>query len=561
MEFALNQIAFSGASENILLLSICRRLNQPPPLTLFPRHGTWATKHRHRWEDHNSTFSKIAAAQEPAWAAELPSLRPLYSIALKCLEWHPDARYQANGLVSVLKDVEGWQFPGVPSTAASSSGFNSSRAHGSGWRPAESSRSFARLSRSRSDIALDLDPESDVAEGPTPGSRPGTSHTAPAPANVDKRLRLTSKTPPQELHKSSGGAATACSCTSHNCRSGAHVRGQPCSKPRLPGSDYCSSCKCRSCPRLRRGTSGLCRACGTTDLPWGLRLVQTFGKLNLLHLMTPVDVEALIDLHKDLLAVGRADPVLLFIAAWAKDPVFVRRLSHNAPGCDCSAAELQRHIHSTLRSIAGRHMVEAGICLRGGRHTGLAFCMRWLGLAAKITTKGGGQDFKGGVPFLAYNPPRVVENIGNGGTFELGRSLEGLQALMNGFRAADYPSVTTSHPWSELRDKFRAALTTVTKKYSMGLTGDSLAPHILRKFLLLNGDLPHLTVPEMEDLVPDEQKVLEMLPHNLRDRGRLARAVSCSDLYITCYNCRGPSHSKCMFLIHIYLCLCIYIYN
>jgi hypothetical protein len=187
--------------------------------------------------------------------------------------------------------------------------------------------------------------------------------------------------------------------------------------------------------------------------------------------------------------------------------------------------------------------VEAGLCIRGGRHTGLGFCLRWLGLATKITTKAGGQDFKGGVPFLAYNPPRLVADVGSGMGFELGRSLEGLQALMNGFRAADYPPVTESHPWSKLRDAFRAALTKVTVKYSMGLTGTYLAPHILRKFLLLNGDLSPLTVAEMEDMVPDEQQVLAELPLNLRDRGRLGRVLSCSDMYITCYNCLGLSRS------------------
>ncbi len=547
IEFALEQIAFTGASENSLLLCICRRLNQPPPLTLFPQHGTWATRHRARWVDHETVFSKIASTRQLAWAAELPSLQPLYSIALKCLEWHPDARYRANGLVSALRAVEGWQFTGVHSSVGSSSDLNSSRANGSGRRHTEPSRSFTQLARRNSNIALDLDPESDVAEGPTPSSKPGPSRITHGQVNINKRRRLSCKTPPElNLNLSSSNTAMPiliCSCSSQNCRSSTHARGQACSQPRLPGSDYCSSCKCRDCPLLRRGNSGLCRTCSAKDLPWGLRLVRIFGEIGLLHLMTPVDVEALAALHENLLAVDRSDPVLLFIAAWAKDPVFVQHLSHGAPGCDCSAAELQRHIHNTLRSIAGQHLAEAGLCIRGGRHTGLAFCMRWLGLATKITTTGGGQDFKGGVPFLAYNPPKLVADVGSGITFELGRSLLGLQALMNGLRAADYPSVTQRHPWSKLRDGFRAALTKVTEKYSMGLTGTYLAPHILRKFLLLNGDLPHLTVAEMEDLVPDEQQVLAELPMNLRDRGRLARALCCSDMYITCYNCLGLSRS------------------
>ena len=134
-----------------------------------------------------------------------------------------------------------------------------------------------------------------------------------------------------------------------------------------------------------------------------------------------------------------------------------------------------------------------------------------------------------------------MENVGSSGTLVLGRSLEGLQALIAGFRASDYPSVTMQHNWSELRDQFRAAVTKVTEKYSMGLTGAYVAPHILRKLLLLNGDLPHLTAAEMGELVPDEQHVLDKLPANLRERGRLARALHCADIYITCYNCLGPS--------------------
>jgi hypothetical protein len=169
----------------------------------------------------------------------------------------------------------------------------------------------------------------------------------------------------------------------------------------------------------------------------------------------------------------------------------------------------------------------------------------YLGLATKIKKRGGRQDFKGkgGVPFLAFNPPQLVENIGQDGTFELGRSLDGLLALMDGFRAADYPSTNKGHPWFKLRDEFRAAVTKVTKEYSMGLTGAHLTPHILHKFLLMNGDVPHLTVPEMADLFPDEQQIFEELPFNLRDRGRLATAVSCPDLYITYYNSWGLSHS------------------
>ena len=529
MEFAIRQNAFLGTNENQLLLSICRRLNQCPPLALFPQHGAWATRHRSRWWDHPIAFHKIASSQEPVWAAELPSMEPLYSIALKCLEWHPDARYRAYGLVAALQAVEGWQFPRVQPTATTSSASTSTRPGGAGSTLCYSSRSFARLSLNRSDIVMDLDPEE--SEG-----RPRPSHIALA----GKRRRVSGKTPPGPS-TSSVNASVGCKCSSQNCRSGTHNRGKSCGRPQVAGSDYCSDCKCQTCPRLRRGTSGLCRACSATDLPWGLQLVRTFGEQALLPLMIPVDVEALYALHEDLLAVGRSDPVLLVIAAWAKDPAFVRHLSQDAPGPDCSAAELQRHIHRALRSIAGSHAAEAGACIRGGRHTGLVFCLRWLGLATKKNSKSCRQDFPGGVPFQAFKPPRLVENVGSCGTLELGRSLEGLQALIAGFRASDYPSVTMQHNWSELRDQFRAAVTKATEKYSMGLTGAYVAPHILRKLLLLNGDLPHLTAAEMEELVPDEQHVLDKLPASLRERGRLARALHCADIYITCYNCLGPS--------------------
>ena len=398
MEFAIRQTAFSGAQENQLLLSICRRLNQCPPLALFPQHGGWATKHRSRWWDHLTAFHKIASSQEPVWAAELPSMKPLYSIALKCLEWHPDARYRANGLVAALQAIEGWQFPRVQPTATTSSASNSTRPGGAGSALCDSSRSFARLSQGSSNIVLDLDPESeDIAEGPR-GSRPGPSRIA----HAGKRRRVSGKTPPGPS-TSSVNASVRCKCSSQNCRSGTHNRGQSCVRPQLAGSDYCSDCKCQTCPRLRRGTSGLCRTCSATDLPWGLQLVRTFGELSLLPSMVPVDVEALFALHEDLLAVGRSDPVLLVIAAWAKDPVFVRHLSQDAPGPDCSAAELQRHIHRTLRRIAGLQAAEARACIRGGRHTGLTFCLRWLGLAAK-KKKAAGRISKAGFRSKLSNP-------------------------------------------------------------------------------------------------------------------------------------------------------------
>ena len=265
--------------------------------------------------------------------------------------------------------------------------------------------------------------------------------------------------------------------------------------------------------------------------------MRAFGRLQLLSELIPVDVEALMELRKAQVRThAAADPVLEFIAAWVKDPVFIRQLAKQVPAPNSSAAELRASVHQAVRAISQRHLHEAGACIHGGRHTGLAFCLRWLGLASK--TGGTRQDFKGGVPFEPFQPRKVARGIGSGGCeFEFGKSLLGLEALMAGFRSAKYPSTFNVVPWNELRDHFHNALAITTKKYSMGLLGDYAAPHILRKFILLNGDLPPMTVTDMETLMPDEQKLLKHIPTVLRDRGRLAKFVHCGEMYITCFNC------------------------
>ena len=166
--------------------------------------------------------------------------------------------------------------------------------------------------------------------------------------------------------------------------------------------------------------------------------------------------------------------------------------------------------------------------------------MRWLGVASKKTP--GRRDFQGGIAFSPFNPPRHAENIGKSrATYELGQSLVGLKALMAGFRDSHYPSTAKSHPWRAMKAGFHTALQKATERHTMGLTGDYAGPHILRKMLLLNGDLPALTVPEMVELMPDEQGALDKITDSLRDRGRLSSALMCPDMFITCHNCNSLS--------------------
>lgn len=373
-----------------------------------------------------------------------------------------------------------------------------------------------------------------------------------------KRRRMHSKTsmcfqPKQEESRmpSMSPKTEMCKCQGNNCRTTCHVRrGEPCQEPAVSGSKFCSFCKCRSCDNCRRGYSGLCRGCEAEDLPWGLQLLREFGRLNLVASLQPVDVEflcalrpAMIQKHK------KSDAVLEFIASWSKDPAFIEQLAHGAPKPNCTAQALLAHLHKTLRALSENQScrAEAGACIHGGRHTGLAFCMRWIGVAAKVSKVSkatGSQGFQGGAPFVPFRPKQIVHNVGcaPGLSLELGRSLVGLDALIEAIRTSDScASDGTSQSWDRVVASFWLWIEKITAKLSMGLTGHYLAPHILRKFLILNGHLPPLTVQEMQALVPDEQNQLSKIPASLKDRGRLAQAMACPDIYITCYNCQHPS--------------------
>ena len=478
--------------------------------------AAWNTKHRSRWEEHPRSLTRADTTLSQASSSVLaptspPQLSPLRTVILKCLTWHPDDRPSAT-------DVKNY-FEGVGSPTTNSA-------------PAFPIVAFDRALTPAPTRQMDVDAETDLE---TVDSSP-TVLTTPTSAPA-KRRRIRRKTP--EVPRGDSVPGLLCKCKSHNCRSGIHHRGKPCLRPTTIGQQFCEDCKCKMCPNMRRGGSGLCRACAPDELPWGMQLVRTFGQQSLLKDMTPADVEALFQLRRELAEASSGEgshPVIEFIAAWAKDPTFIQQLSTNAPRKGCSAADLQRHLHKALRACAGQHKGEAGKCLAGGRHTGVAFCLRWLGVAAKV---GGGQEFKGGVPFQPYSPPRFINNLGGTGyQMELGRSLEGLQALIAASPLLDHWTPGQEPiPWHEVKIRFEAAVKKLTEKYTLGMGGTYLAPHLLRKFLLLNGDLPPMTVQEMKDLVPDEQQILRNLPLVLLERGRLARALRCPDIYITCYNC------------------------
>jgi hypothetical protein len=254
----------------------------------------------------------------------------------------------------------------------------------------------------------------------------------------------------------------------------------------------------------------------------------------------------------------QSDAVLEFIASWSKDPAFIELLADGAPSADCTAKALQEHLHKTLRALSKKQSqnAEAGACIHGGRHTGLAFCMRWIGVASKVPKQGDEgkvRDFNGGAPFVPFAPKKIIHNIGSNQRYslELGKSLAGLNVLIKAIRASGSCAPDgTVHPWDDIKTQFEQWIEKITSKMSLGLTGNYVAPHILRKLLILNGDLPPLTTQEMKDLVPDEQKQLGQIPSSLRDRGRLAHALLCPDIYITCYNCQSPS-----ILIHLHVFL------
>jgi hypothetical protein len=290
-----------------------------------------------------------------------------------------------------------------------------------------------------------------------------------------------------------------------------------------------------------------------------LQLLREFGRLNLVSSLEPVDVEVLRAFRAAMIQKqNRSDPVLEFIASWSKDPAFIKQLADGAPKPNCTAQALLAHLHKTLRAISDNQSqtAEAGACIHGGRHTGLAFCMRWIGVAAKVSKVSkvsNSQGFPGGAPFVPFAPKQIIHNVGcgQGLSLELGKSLVGLDAIIQAIRTSDScASDDAPQSWDKVKTRFGLWIDKITAKLSMGLNGHYLAPHILRKFLILNGDLPPLTVQEMQALVPDEQKQLSKIPSSLKDRGRLAKALVCPDIYITCYNCQYPStpiNLRCFF--------------
>lgn len=533
-----DDVAVLGASETQLLLDICRRLNQAPPATMFPRQEAWSTKHKARWQNHERSLAKL-----PITIVDVDdATQTLENITVQCLRWDPDARPLAASIASELHASNAKEVSNASAAAV--------------YQPrpeTELEQSFA-TSVPKSTAKRPASPTLQ-----TPCAKAAV-HAASASASKQmptlKRLRVNSKSSeppavastPRQPESTCAAETLVCACKSQNCRSTAHARGQACTHPCHDGSLYCSSCKCLSdsCAKLRRlGCGGYCGGCSINEIPWTMQLVRKFGELDLLGHMTPVDVEALLEMHKALVEkFGRADPALIFIASWAKDPTFIKQLHRDPPSPNCSSLELQKHIHKALQGAANKHLVEAGCCIRGGRHTGLLFCLRWLGLACKVG-KGDQQDFKGGIPFVPFKPQRFIENIGGQKCkVELGRSSDGLDALIKGLRGTELLGGSGAPlRWETVQKNFRASLEAVTKKYSMGLTGNYVAPHVLRKLLLLNGDLPPLTIKEMRELVPDEQKVLDNLPAHLRQRGRLAKTLHCPDIYVTCFNCHSPSQS------------------
>ena len=500
-------------------------MNQPPPLELFSQHGSWHKEYKGRWFNHKCSFAKTRESLHDGLAAEHQSvLLPLFDLAVRCLTWMPIDRPTTNRILEELQSLWQTQDPGIVSSSSS---------RGPGVFRQKLGTNPSPL------VDLSLSDSEDVGVGPAPA----------------KRRRIGAKSPMciEPKPESSTSAKTEkCRCQGNNCRTTSHVRrGEPCQEPAVSGSRFCIFCKCRNCDNCRRGYSGLCRGCEADDLPWTLQLLREFGRLDLVGRLQPVDVEVLLAFRAAMIQKQqRSDPVLEFIASWSKDPAFVEQLPVGAPKPDCTAQALLAHLHKTLRALSENRQsckAEAAACIHGGRHTGLAFCMRWIGVAAKVSNASkasSSRGFQGGAPFTPFNPKRIIHNVGCGPglSLELGRSLVGLDALIQAIRTSDScASDGTSQSWDRIVKVYGTWIEKITAKLSMGLTGRYLAPHILRKFLILNGNLPPLTVQEMQALVPDEQDQLSKIPASLKDRGRLAQALSCPDIYITCYNCRHPS--------------------
>jgi hypothetical protein len=531
-EFSTRDVAFWGSLENHLLLEISRRLNQPPPLELFKQYGNWNKEHKHRWFNHECSFARIRVRlfSENGLAAELQSVhRPLFDMAVRCLTWMPADRPSTSQVLEEFQNL--WHEPGVV--------------------PSSSSQGSAQLSTQRVFLErLQTNPATVVDLTISDSEHSDNVAVRPVPV---KRKRIRIKSPEliqlkQQESTLSSTTLEMCKCHGNNCRSSRHSRGKQCQEPPASNSKFCIFCKCRSCNNCRRGYSGLCRSCQADELPWGLQLLREFGRLNLVASLQPVDVEALCALRAAMIQRhNQSDAVLEFIASWSKDPAFIKQLAHAAPKPNCTAKALLEHLHKTLRFLSdnGLQEAEAGHCIHGGRHTGLAFCMRWLGVASKVPKRPKSKDsprsFLGGAPFVPFAPKQIIHNIGYGQLYslELGKSSVGLDALIQAIRKSDScASDGTPISWNEVHAQYGLWIQKITAKFSMGLTGTYVAPHILRKFLILNGDLPPLTVQEMEDLVPDEQDQLSKIPASLKDRGRLAQAVMCPDIYITCYNCQ-----------------------
>ena len=514
-------------------------MNQPPPLELFSQHGNWNKEHKDRWFNHKYSFARARESlqKDDGLAAEHQSvLLPLFDLAVRCLTWMPMDRPTSNQISEELQNLWQTQDPGVVSSSSS--------------RVQTQTRTFfpRRLGKNPSTL-VDLSlSDSEDAVVPAPAKRRRILVKSSSSTGVG------SCAPNPEFGSCSRTSSTKtknCKCQGNNCRATCHARrGEPCQEPAASDSKFCIFCKCRNCDNCRRGYSGLCRGCEADDLPWALQLLREFGRLQLVTRLQPVDVEVLLAFRAAMIQKRkRSDPVLEFIASWSKDPAFIEQLAVGAPKPNCTAQALLAHLHKTLRAISENRSrrAEAGACIHGGRHTGLAFCMRWIGVAAKVSKvpkATGSQGFRGGAPFVPFRPKQIIHDVGcgQGLSLELGRSLVGLEALIKAIRTSDSCASDGAPKTSDqVVARFESWVEKITDKLSMGLTGHYLAPHILRKFLILDGALPSLTVQEMQALVPDEQHQLGKIPVSLKDRGRLAQALACPDIYITCYNCEHPS--------------------
>ena len=338
-EMILGVILFDGDTEPETVEAMAERLGQPLPGDLPP--GTPALT--------RAAASSTRQPRPKLAEMALPIGRLLLAEGLDlircCLDWHPARRITAVECMrhSFLRGVD------EPAAAA-----NVSQA----GRREQPAAATAALPVGVVAAVLAATPVMKPAEA-SAQRQAGEPLERPDGGNLPSGPRQWQVQKPPWVRR-----LVACRCMGY-CAQG---HGElTCERPRIPNGQFCSGCTCMAsdvdagsggrapdypsdckstggsrCFRMR-SRSQFCYKHLYLSLPRELQVVRLFGQMGLLMLMIPCDVEQLLaSRHK----FGK-DVVLLFIAAWLKEPAAIKALAKFKPTKnDYTATDLMRSLHA-----------------------------------------------------------------------------------------------------------------------------------------------------------------------------------------------------------------------